>query len=279
MKEAAPLERVTHANGVTLWQPKTPLVAPVAAAQPPQRIAFAFTERGGGVSQPPYDSLNLGTHVGDNPEAVAVNRHRALEALGAAAYEQALIVPNQVHGSHVVTVASSAPAAIEAAREEAAAGADALVVTAPGVPVLLNFADCVPVILVAPTGVAVVHSGWKGTLARVSATAAHALMAATGAAPGDLKCYVGPHILGREYEVSCELLQRFIDVFGSMVAIGASRLSLEAAITQTLLQEGVSPCNIVDPALSTVENPTRFFSYRASGGTCGRHGALACICP
>ena len=139
-------------------------------------VSFGFTERTGGVSRAPFASLNLGAHVDDDPAAVAENRRRVLAALGAESLSDRLVVPNQVHGDHVVMIADGSPAALEAARAEAAAGADAVVCTAPDVPVLLCFADCVPCILVAPRAFAVVHSGWKGTFAGIAGKAARVLM-------------------------------------------------------------------------------------------------------
>ena len=83
--------------------------------------------------------------------------------MGATECEHNLLVPNQVHGDHIVTVTSNGADDLEAVREQIAEGCDAIVCTAHDVPVLLCFADCVPVVLVAPGGFAVVHSGWKGT--------------------------------------------------------------------------------------------------------------------
>ena len=85
-----------------------------------------------------------------------------------------LVEPRQVHGSDVVVVRSSDAASLAASREEAASGRDAVVCTCADVPVLLCYADCVPVVLVAPGGFAVVHSGWRGTIARISARNASA---------------------------------------------------------------------------------------------------------
>lgn len=120
-----------------------------------------------------------------------------------------LLVPNQVHGDHIVTVTSNGADDLEAVREQIAEGCDAIVCTAHDVPVLLCFADCVPVVLVAPGGFAVVHSGWKGTIARISAKACQALCDAAGCDASDVSAYIGPHILADEYEVSQELMDRF----------------------------------------------------------------------
>ena len=173
-----------------------------------------------------------------------------------------------------MTVTSNGADDLENIREQIAEGCDALVCTAHGVPVLLCFADCVPVVLVAPNGFAVVHSGWKGTIARISAKACQALCEAAGCKPEDISAYIGPHILGDEYEVSQELMDRFAAEF-SCIDAGASRmLDLSAAIREALVDAGVDADRIVDTQLSTVRQNDSFYSYRNEGGTCGRHAAI-----
>lgn len=105
------LERLTN-NGVTV----------VGGEE--HGIAFGFTERTGGVSASPYASLNLGTHVGDDPLAVAENRRRALAALGGEAYLDRLLVPNQVHGDNVVVVDSADASVLDSVRARIAKGAE-----------------------------------------------------------------------------------------------------------------------------------------------------------
>ena len=172
------VSRVDH-DGVTLVEGAT------------SYVRFAFTERVGGVSEDAYSSLNLGSHVGDDPFAVQENRRRALEAMGAAECEHNL-VPNQIHGDHIVAVTSNGADDLEDVREQIAEGCDAIVCTAHNVPVLLCFADCVPVVLVAPGGFAVVHSGWKGTIARISAKACQALCDAAGCDASDVSAISVP---------------------------------------------------------------------------------------
>ena len=225
------VSRVDH-DGVTLVEGAT------------SDVRFAFTERAGGVSEDAYSSLNLGSHVGDDPFAVQENRRRALEAMGAAECEHNLLVPNQVHGDHIVAVTSNGADDLEDVREQIAEGCDAIVCTAHNVPVLLCFADCVPVVLVAPGGFAVVHSGWKGTIARISA------------------------------KVSQELMDRFAAEFSCIDASASRMLDLSAAIREALVDVGVDADNIVDTQLSTVRQNDRFYSYRNEDGTCGRHAAI-----
>ena len=174
------LERLTN-NGVTV----------VGGEE--HGVAFGFTERTGGVSASPYASLNLGTHVGDDPLAVAENRRRALAALGGEAYLDRLLVPNQVHGDNVVVVDSADASVLDSVRACIAKGADAIVCTQAQVPVMLCFADCVPVILTCPGGFAVVHSGWRGTYARIAASAARVLSQVTCASIEQVHAYIGPH--------------------------------------------------------------------------------------
>lgn len=241
-------------------------------------LAFGFTERGGGVSKPPYESLNLGSHVGDDIACVYENRHRVLCAMGAQEHAERLLVPNQVHGDTVVTVSSNEPDAIERSRSRMAAGADAIVCTAPGVPVMLCFADCVPVILTCGNNAfAVVHSGWRGTLARISAKAARALAKAAGGQMSDICAYIGPHILGNEYQVSPDLIETFSLQFATIENTASRMLDLSACIVTSLEEIGVSPCAIHDLQLSTVAQNDRFFSYRQEKGTCGRHAAVAAL--
>ena len=236
-------------------------------------VTFAFTERWGGCSRDAFASLNLGDACGDDPTCVDANRERALAAIGAGAFASSLVNPKQVHGTHIVRVRSRE--GLEAAQTEARAGADAIVCTLVGVPVLLCYADCVPVILVGEGGFAVVHSGWRGSLGRIGAKAARALSHELACDVSDITAYVGPHIREADYAVSPELITQFCDEFGAEASADGEHLNLCHAVTRALADEGVT--NVVDacPDVSTSASPERFFSYRASGGACGRTGALA----
>lgn len=242
-------------------------------------VRIAFTGREGGASVGPYASLNLGGHVGDDPEAVATNRSLLLEALDAAGAE--LVVPSQVHGDEIVLVDDRSPAALEAARQRAAAGADALVVSQPDVAALLCFADCVPVVLVSPSGrFAVVHAGWRGMAAGIASKAARLLVDADArdgraARASALNAYVGPHIRSECFETGPDVLERFAASFGPSCVVGGSHVDLSEALAVDLGGAGVERGRIVCADACTACAPDQYFSYRASGGTCGRHGAIA----
>ena len=252
---------------------------------------IAFTQRSGGVSRPPYQGLNLGTHVGDDPQAVAENRRRLIRALSGGAPLAPLLVPNQVHGDHVALVsgitedAADTPAA-SAVSEELVAGCDAVVCLDALRPVCLCFADCTPVILVAPGGAfAVVHAGWRGAIASIPARAALRLAAEARVDPAGIHAYIGPHIGGCCYEVSQELLDRFTARFGAACDAGRRHLSLSAAVVASLLEAGVLRSGIIDavsdlqPDSCTSCHAGVYYSYRKSGGVTGRHGAAACRMP
>lgn len=236
-------------------------------------VRIAFTLRHGGVSQPPYQSLNLGTHVKDDASVVAENRRRVLSAFGVT--DAALLVPNQVHGRQVQTIPSGADLA--QVRGEIAQGADALVVEARDTAVLLCFADCVPMIFVAPHGTfAVVHAGWRGVDNGIATAALEALLAADGSDDaGAVNVYRGAYIHAECFETGPDVYQRFIDRFGHAVAYDDTHINMGAALDQTLLQAGVKPERIADVGCCTMCNNQDWFSYRAEGGICGRHGALA----
>ena len=213
-------------------------------------VRVAFTGRAGGVSEGPYSSLNLGNHVGDDPASVERNRMLVLEAL-------------------------------DAAREAALAGADALVATVPGIAALLCFADCVPVIVVSPTGrFAVAHAGWRGVENGVAAKAVRALARADAAELGEdaasgYNVYVGPHIHASCFETGADVRKRFEDRFGSSCIPDERHVDLLEALTVGLEEAGIDRARVADAGVCTVCSCDEFFSYRAAGGICGRHGAVA----
>ncbi len=236
-------------------------------------LTVAFTGRAGGVSSASYASLNLGDHVGDDPAVVEANRQLLMEAAGVPAPQRALLVnPNQVHGERVLQLGEDLAASRAAARE----GADGIICTQPGVPVLLCFADCVPVIAAAPGGAfAVLHAGWRGAIAGIPGAGLAALARAAGCSPQECNVYVGPHIGPCCYETSAQILERFTQAFGPGCDAGQRRLDLGAAVQASLLQAGASPQRIVHAGRCTSCSNSDFFSYRADGGTTGRHGAFA----
>lgn len=244
-------------------------------------VRVAFTGRNGGASTGAYEGLNLASHVGDSIACVEENRRILLNALNA--QSASLVVPNQVHGDRIVPVLSSDAEAVALARSLAADGADAILVDAPDVAALLCFADCVPVIVVSPTGAfSVVHAGWRGVVAPIASKAVLAMAQRESGSADDLRAvaagynvYIGPHIRSCCFETGPEVRDVFAREFGGTCLAGDRNVSLVQALSVDLQQAGVNPQRIVDAGICTVCSSDRFYSYRASGGTCGRHGAIA----
>jgi len=229
------------------------------------RIRRVVTTRQGGVSVPPYASFNLGSHVGDRPEAVAANRERL--AAGVGLPTDRLVWMEQVHGRTVTTV-DSAP------RFGPVPATDALVTAQPGLAVVVLVADCVPVLLADPVVgvVAAVHAGRLG--ARVGVLpAVLAAMARLGARTGQMEVLLGPSACGQCYEVPAEMQA---DVAAQLPGSacrtrrGTAGLDLRAGLWQQLADAGVARIG-VDPRC-TVEDPA-LYSYRRDGTT-GRLAAL-----
>lgn len=245
-------------------------------------VVIGFTERGGGVSEPPFTGLNLAAHVGDAPESVDANRSRLLSALGMSHLRDKLTVPDQVHGSEigVVNDAMVGSGAFAAAGRAPVPDTDALVTTLPAVPLMLCFADCVPVILVAPgPTVAVVHAGWRGALALLPGLTAEAVASLARCEASELRAYIGPHIRACHYEVDVKTMSHFVNTCGTLSQADSGGLNLEAAVTASLTDAGLATCSISRLGTCTAEATDRFFSYRAEQGLTGRHAALACILP
>lgn len=242
-------------------------------------VRIAFTSRNGGVSKAEYGELNLGNHVGDDPRCVEENRRILLDALGVS-FGRCLFA-NQLHGDRVVVLPKDADAdMLENARIQAIEEADGILVGASNTAALLCFADCVPVIIVSPTGAfAVVHAGWRGVMACIAPKAVRMLasheLGIDAADLSDFNVYIGPHIHSECFEISEEICREFCDRFGDSVATDARHVDLSAALAVSLEEVGVLPERIADVGICTQCHPDEYFSYRASGGVCGRHGAIA----
>jgi len=227
----------------------------------PANVRAAVTTRHGGVSLPPYDSLNLGDHVGDAPAAVAENRRRLVEALRLPAEPHWLA---QVHGT----------CALDAAMLGVGCEADAAHTALPGVVCAVLTADCLPVLLCDRNGtqVAAVHAGWRGLLNGVI----EQCIAAMGG-EGELLAWLGPAIGPHAFEVGEEVRAAFVDdapaaVHAFVPSPGGRWLAdIYTLARQRLHRAGVDA--IYGGEHCTFSEPERFYSYRRDGRT-GRMASL-----
>ena len=228
----------------------------------PPGVRAAFTTRLGGASQAPWDSFNLGTHVGDAPEHVAANRARLRERLALPAEPGWL---NQVHGADVAELESvSTPVT-----------ADASVTRAAGKACLIMVADCLPVLFASRDGarIGAAHAGWRGLAAGVLEKTVKAL----GVPGGQLTAWLGPAILQPNFEVGADVREAFVTGDAGAAdyflpnARGRWQADLVGLARRRLRALGVA--DIHGGEWCTFADSTRFFSHRRDGKG-GRMAAL-----
>jgi hypothetical protein len=222
------------------------------------------TTRAGGISAPPFDTFNLGDHVGDDPAAVAANRARLAAAIGLGA--DRVVWMNQIHGDRVEVVDEPRPAPVD--------DTDALVTSAPRLALAVVTADCVPVLLGdARAGVVgAVHAGRVGAQRGVVARAVETMLR-LGAHVEDISVLLGPAVSGRNYEVPAAMadaVEAALPGSRTTTGNGTPGLDLRAGIACQLRDLGITSidadprCTVADPAL---------FSHRRRAPT-GRLASL-----
>lgn len=228
----------------------------------PAGVSAAFTLRTGGVSAAPFDTLNLGAHVGDDPLRVAENRRRVLQGLSLPSSPAWL---PQVHGVAVHELAADAPRG----------PADAAFTRARGRVCAIMVADCLPVLFASRDGshVGAAHAGWRGLAAGVL----EATVRAMGIAGRDLVAWLGPSIGPQHFEVGEEVRSAFIaqDTCATAAFRPGHGDRWWCDLPQ-LAQRRLAACGIDAVAVDgscTVSDRERFFSYRRDG-QCGRMAAL-----
>ncbi len=228
----------------------------------PATVGAACSVRTGGDSAPPWDSLNLGDHVGDDPGAVARNRARYAQALGARP-----VFLQQVHATGVVRLEAGTPDGTVA---------DACFTTARGVACTIMVADCLPVLFSAEGGEAVgaAHAGWRGLAGQggqgVLESLVHTLGREAGVPPGALRAWLGPCIGPAAFEVGPEVREAFLaadpGAGHAFVPHGDGKFlaDLPALARRRLAALGVSRVSGNDGTVRwcTVSDASRFFSHR-----------------
>ena len=231
----------------------------------PRGVHAAFTTRAGGASIAPWDSFNLGVHVGDDPSKVAANRSRLARLLALPAEPSWL---NQVHGTEVVDLDARLTGRVSAT-------ADASIATLPGRVCVVMVADCLPVLFASRDGkhIAAAHAGWRGMVAGVLERTVDAL----GVAPSELSAWLGPAISQRYFEVGEEVREAFVRVEAGAAACfsanerGRWQADLVGLARRRLAAAGVA--TVSGGAWCTYADREQFYSYRRDGKG-GRMAAL-----
>ena len=225
----------------------------------PAQVKACVTTRAGGVSLAPFDSLNLGDHVEDSPEAVLENRRRLTQAFH--------IQPAWLRQVHGVSVVEANPGRI--------AEADGSWTSTPGIACTSMTADCLPALFCnrAGTRVAAAHAGWRGLVAGVLEAAVESLETE----PADVLVWLGPAIGPQAFEVGPEVREAFVQQLPSTTQAfvpsrnpGKFMADIYQLARLRLAARGITA--VYGGGFCTVSDP-RFFSYRRSPLT-GRFASL-----
>ncbi len=234
-------------------------------------LVHGITTRHGGVSEGPYTSLNLSGGLGDDPAAVHENLARTAAAFDIRRDD--VVSPNQRHTANVRRVAVADRGIVQP-------NCDVLITGEPGVPLLLRYADCTPVLIYDPAhrALALIHSGWRGTVQGATRAAVAALAAEFDSRPTDLIAAIGPSIGPCCYEVGDEVVSAIRAVFDRADGLlpdrpnGRRHFDLWAANARWLAEAGVRQIEIAD--LCTACRTDEFYSHRAERGRTGHFGAI-----
>jgi len=235
-------------------------------------LTHAVFTRRGGVSPAPWDSLNVGGSVGDDPAHVRENRIRSFNALGrdpASIHDVWL-----VHGTDVVHAAAPRDLNLKPSQ------ADIIMTDNPRVTLFMRYADCVPLLFHDPHKgvVALAHAGWLGTLRGVGKATIKAMQTRYGTDPRDVRAAIGPAIGPDHYEVGTEVAEQVRAVFGqraeSLLEARGERFHLDLWQANRFQLQDAGVVQIETAQICTACHLEDWFSHRAENGKTGRFGTL-----
>lgn len=242
-------------------------------------LTHGFSSRLGGTSQAPWTALNLGLKAGDDSEKVRQNRRLFCQAVGVDIGR--LVTAQQVHADRIYPVTAQDGGAGALSWETAIAETDALITNVPGQPLMLFFADCVPVFIYDPVAkvVGISHAGWKGTVAKIAQKTVLAMGKAYQSKPEDCLIGIGPSIGPCCYEVDETVISGLRTSFSqweSLVQPHGERWLLDLWRTNRVQLEeiGVPSASIEVAGVCTACTTEMFYSHRAEKGKTGRMGGV-----
>lgn len=239
-------------------------------------VSHAFTTSAGGTERGAFKGFNLGFNCGDDREAVLENYRLAAADLGLP-FEK-ITASKQTHSANIRRIYEP-DAGIGVSRPQAMTDVDGLMTDCKGIPLVVFYADCVPVILADKDGraVAAVHSGWRGTAARIAANAVKLLCDTYSVKAENIRAAIGPAIGSCCFEVGEDVLEVFDEKYRRKNEVGGFTIDLKSAIRDTLTECGVAEENIDVSDLCTVCGREKLFSYRRQREKAGRMGAFVML--
>lgn len=258
------MRRITH-NGLVFYQFDSLIDHP--------EIDHGLFTRLGGVSASPFDTLNVGSTVGDDPSSVQANRERVAEAMDFA--EPETRTTWQVHGVDVLVATGGETPGWPPPK------ADAIITADRDVPLVMRFADCVPLVFFDPARqvIGLSHAGWRGTLAGIGPATIRMMHKTFGCRPQDIVAGIGPAIGPCCYQVGQEVVEQVREAFDAPDALirpfrngDGTCFDLWAANEQALRLAGVEHVEVA--GLCTACNTHEFYSHRAEKGSTGRFAVV-----
>ena len=237
-------------------------------------LMHAVSTRHGGVSPAPFNTLNLSHTAGDDKANVAANINRLHEALSLNA--RTTVSASQAQANRVAVVGTTERGTI--IRE-----VDALLTDEPGVPLMLRYADCVPIFFFDPAhrAIGVAHAGWRGTVGKIATNAARAMFDTYGTRPRDLIACIAPSIGPCCYRIGADVIARVRAAFDNAEELlhiqpdGSIHFDLWQANAWQLRALGVEQIEIAE--ICTADHTDDFYSWRAEKAKTGRFGAIIAL--
>jgi len=243
-------------------------------------IQHYISTRAGGVSMDDFRSLNISLGTADDRENILENRVRIATMLQIPM--EHLLFPKQIHSAQIKVISAQDLMLAQDDLEEYLEGSDSLITQQANICISVIAADCVPILYFDPTTntIGASHGGWRGTVKKIAQKTVLAMQKSFGCKPEDLLIGIGPSIGPESYEVGPEVIEAFVEAFGSKeqlvkneTAAGKGHLNLWQANIQQLEEVGVRASQIECAALCTYQHHDVFFSARRLGGKGGRFAA------
>ena len=236
-------------------------------------IAHCFTSKCGGKSRGKIEGLNLGFRCGDSFESVRENYVLVAEDMEIP-FER-ITAGRQTHSANI-RVITEEDAGKGVSRESDFQDVDGMVTNLKNLPLVVYYADCVPVLMVDSNAgvVAAVHSGWRGTVAKITQNAVEIMVSKFGADPANIKAAIGPSIGPCCFETGEEVALQFDEKFVEKSEDGKAKVDLWKANMDILQSCGIKSENIDILELCTICNSDMLYSYRVHKDSTGRMGAF-----